>query len=81
MRYLVLKCVLLKYYNANIKPIIQNGLIVYGGTSFAALNQIHLFQRKIIRMIFFKRKYDSIISTFYDNKILTVHELYICDLL
>ena len=32
-------------------------------------------------MIFFKRKYDSITSTFYDNKILTVHELYIYDLL
>ena len=81
MRYLVPKCVSLKYYNANIKPIIQYGLLVYGGTSFAALNQIHLFQRKIIRMIFFKRKYDIITSTFYDNKILTVHELYIYDLL
>ena len=56
MRYYVPKYVLLKYYNANIKLIIQNGLLVHGDFWFSILNQILMYQRKIFRMIFFKKK-------------------------
>ena len=38
-------------------------------------------QRKIVRMICFKRKFDTITKFFSDNKILTVHELYVYDLM
>ena len=36
-------------------------------------------QRKIVRMICFKSKFDTITKLFSDNKILTVHELYVYD--
>ena len=38
-------------------------------------------QRKIVRMICFKRKFDTVTKFFSDNKILTVHELYVYDLM
>ena len=40
MRHYVPRSILLKNYMSNIKPIIQNGLLVYGGTSFSFLNPI-----------------------------------------
>ena len=43
MRHYVPKCVSLKFYNANIKPIKQYGLIVNGGNSFAILNQVLMY--------------------------------------
>ena len=64
---------------SNIKPIKQYGLLVYGGTSFSFLNPILNMQRKIVRMICFKKKFDTITKFFSDNKILTVHELYVYD--
>ena len=81
MRHYVPKSILLKYYQSNIKPVIQYGILVYSGTSFLNLNQILILQRKIVRMIYFKNKYDSITEALVDNKILTVHELYVYDLL
>ena len=81
MHHYVPKSILLKYYQSNIKPVIQYGILVYGGTSFSNLNQILILQRKIVRMIYFKNKYDSITEALIDKKILTVHELYIYDLL
>ena len=80
MRHYVPRSILLKYYMSNIKPIIQYGLLVYGGTRFSFLNPILNMQRKIVRMICFKRKFDTITKFFSDNKILTVHELYVYDL-
>ena len=63
------------------QTIIQYGLLVYGGTSFSNLNPIFLLQKKIIRMIYKVRKFDSIRERFREHKILTVHELYVYDLL
>ena len=81
MRKFVPMDVLIRYYCYNIKPIIQYGLLVYGGTSFSNLNPIFLLQKKIIRMIYKVRKFDSIRERFREHKILTVHELYVYDLL
>ena len=52
---IVSKCVLLKYYNANIKPIVHYGLLVYVGTSISILNQVLLYQRKTNSDIFQKK--------------------------
>ena len=74
MRHYIPKSNLLKYYQSNIKPVIQYGILVYGGTSFSNLNQILILQRKIVQMIYFKSKFDSIMEALIDNKISTVHD-------
>ena len=53
MRNFTPRSVLLKYYNYNILPIIQYGLLFYGCTSINALNPIHMLQKKIMRLIFY----------------------------
>ena len=52
VRQYVPTSILLKYYPSNIKPIIQYGLLVYGGTVFYLLNQFFMLERKIVRIIF-----------------------------
>ena len=64
MRHYVPRSILLKYYMSNIKPKLQYGLLVYGGTSFSFLNPILIMQRKIVRMICFKKKFDTITILF-----------------
>ena len=55
MRHFVPKLVVLKYYNSNVKPTMQNGLSAYAGISFAVLNQLLMVQRKLLRMTYSKR--------------------------
>ena len=80
MRYFVPRATLIKYYTSNVKTTIQYGLLVHGCTSFANLNAILLLHKKF-RMIYFKLKFDSFSNEFQYNGILSVHELFIYDLL
>ena len=81
MRHYVPRSVLLKYYFCNVKPIVQYGILVYGCTSFTVLEPIPAMQRKILRLIYFKSKHESVSKVFEDMKILTVHELYVYELI
>ena len=81
LRHYVPRNVLLRYYSSNIKPIIQYGLLVYGCVSYRTLEQILKMQKKILRLILFL-KYRQSVSEYFDNlNILTVHELYVYELL
>ena len=42
LRHLVPRVFLLRFYDTNIKPIIQYGILVYGCTSLNALKPIHI---------------------------------------
>ena len=81
MRHFVPKSVLLKYLISNVKPTMQFGLLVYVGTSYTLLNQLLMMQRKIPRIIKFKKNFENITQTVIDNKILSAHELYLFVLL
>ena len=65
------KC-LLMFYNSFAKSIICYELIVCGSAAKTNLKKIENAQRRILRAIFFKKKFDSL----RDNKIFTVYELY-----
>ena len=71
---------LLKFYLAYVVPIISYGLLVYGSTSKTNLEKIYICQKRILRTIFFKRKYDHITTKFNDLGIDTVHEIYLTQL-
>ena len=81
MRHYVPRSVLLKYCFCNVKRIVQDGILVYGCTSFIALEPIIAMQRKILRLIYFKSKHEIVSKVFEDVKILTVHELYVYELI
>ena len=69
------KC-LLMFYNSFAKSVICYGLIVYGSAAKTNLKKIENAQRRILRAIFFKNKFDSLRDILLDNKIFTVYELY-----
>ena len=69
------KC-LLMFYNSFVKSIICYGLIVYGSATKTNLKKIENAQRRILRAIFYKKKFDSLRDILLDNKIFTVYELY-----
>ena len=68
---------LLNFYLAYVVPIISNGLLVYGSTSKTKLEKIYICQKRILRTIFFKRKYEHETTKFNDLGIDTAHEIYL----
>ena len=81
LRHFVSKNVLFKYYNFYVKPVLQYGLLVYGGNSFSNLDQLSVFQRKFIRLCLFKKPTANVEQDFIDNNILTITQLYFYDLI
>ena len=73
------KC-LLMFYNSFARSIISYGILVYGSAAKTNLKKIENAQRRIIRAIFFKKRSESISNLLLENKILTVFELYIEEL-
>ena len=83
LRHFVPRYQLLEYYKSVINPIMQYGILVYGHCTFSSLvvvHQLHL-QKKILKMIFFRKRRNHSNDLFIGNKILTVFELHIYELL
>ena len=76
LRHFVTREVLLDYYMFYVKPVIQYGILVYGGTYFGKLEKISILQRKFFRLLFFKRYTDNIDAQLCMNNVLTVKQLY-----
>ena len=68
---------LLRFYLAYVVPIISYGLLIYGCTSKTNLENVLLFQKRILRTIFFKQKFEHITSKFKEFGLETVHEIYL----
>ena len=56
LRHFVSKNVLFNYYNLYMKPVLQYGLLIYGGNSLSNLDKLSVYQRKMIRLILFKKR-------------------------
>ena len=81
LRHYVPRNFLLRYYSSNIKPIIQYGLLVYGCVRYRTLEPILKMQKKVLRLILFLKYWQSVSEYFDILNILTVHELYVYELL
>ena len=81
MRHYVPRNLLIEYYKSNVNPIIQYGIIVYGCCSFSSLQPILRLQKKILKFTYFRKKYSNSEDIFVRNKLLTVYEFHIYELL
>ena len=63
------------FYNSFAKSVTCYGLLVYGSAAKTNLQKIECAQRRILRAIFFKKKFDSMVNLLADNKILNLFEL------
>ena len=73
------KC-LLMFYNSFAKSVLTYGLLLYGTAFKTNLSKIETVQRRILRAIFFK-KMILCKNVFAGNKILTVFELFMVEIL
>ena len=81
LRHFVPKWELMNYYKTNVVPIIQYGILVFGCCSYKALEPIFIMQKKILKLIYFRKRRDSCDDIFLKNECLTVYELHIYELL
>ena len=77
----VSKNVLLRYYNTYVNPSILYGLLIYGCTSKRKLEPIHIMQKKILRIIYGKKRDYPSRELFVESKVLSVYELYCFELI
>ena len=80
-RHYVQKHQLIAYYGSNINPIIQYGIPVYGCCSYTSLEPIYVLQKKLSKLMYFRKSRDSCNDIFFENNILAVYELHIYELL
>ena len=76
LRHFVRREILISYYMFHVKPLMQYGILVNGGTYFGKLEEISVLQGKFFRLLFFKRYTDNIDAELYMNNVLTVKQLY-----
>ena len=60
---------LLQFYNAFVKTKNQYGILVYGCCKHTSLKPIFMLQKRIIKTIFSKRKYDHISKEMIEKKL------------
>ena len=70
------KCPLM-FYNSFAKSRIRYGLLIYGSGAITNMSKSEKAQRRILRAIFFKKKFYSLNDLLRTNEILTVFELFI----
>ena len=81
LRHFVSKSVLYSYYNFYVRPVLQYGILIYGSTCTTHLSKLCKLQRKIIRLIHFKKKQHAVDNEMISNKILSVQQLYVYEVI
>ena len=71
---------MIRVYKKNVQPIIQYGVLAYGSTTKSFLRPINKANR-LLRIIFFKRKFESTTKIREENNIYSTQELHIYELL
>ena len=77
VRDLYTKKHLLMFYKAFAESVIRYGLIIYGSALKTTLRSIDSAQRRILRAIYFKKKYDSLSQIYSTNCLSNVYEMFI----
>ena len=68
-------------YKTNISSIIQYSILAYGCSSYSNLLPIYNLQKKILKLIYFRKKSDSTNDSIVKNNLLNIYQLHIYELL
>ena len=71
---------MIKAYNNYVKPVVQYGVLVYGTSSFSSITKIDQMVKRLIKIISFKTKYESIRDFREKNRMYLASELHIYEL-
>ena len=71
---------MIKAYNNYVKPVVQYGVLVYGTSSFSSITKIDQMVKRLIKIISFKTKYESIRDFREKNRMYLASELHTYEL-
>ena len=71
---------MIKAYNNYVKPVVQYGVLVYGTSSFSSITKIDQMVKRLIKIISFKTKYESIRDFREKNRMYFASELHTYEL-
>ena len=71
---------MIQVFRTYIKPILQYGVLIYGSTSKNVLKNLEKLTKRLIKIIFYKRSFESLGSLREEHKLFTVRELHIYEL-
>ena len=72
---------LVQFYRTYVQPVIQYGVLVYANTSNQKLKPLNQLVKRIVRIITFKKKFDSITSKRKELLLYNVSELHLYGIL
>ena len=72
---------MIRVYKTYVQPIIQYGAIAYGSTTKSILQPIDNKVNRLLRIIFFQKKFESTTKIREENNIYSTQELHIYELL
>ena len=72
---------LVRAFKTYVQPVVQYGVLIYGCTTSSLLNRVSLVIDRIIKIIFFKRKFDSVKEEREKSKIYSAQELHCYEIL
>ena len=81
LRKILNRKTLIRAFKTYIQPIIQYGVLVYGSTAKSKIDKISTKINRILKIIYFRRKYDSIAKEREINFIYNAAELHVYELL
>ena len=81
LRHFLPRRTLITYYKQYVQPAIQYGCLVYCGTTESKLYPIFVQQKKILRVIYFKRRSHTSRELFIRSGVTSVYEIYLNELL
>ena len=76
LRFIFTRTQLLKIFKIYVKPKVQHGIMIYGSTNEVFLKPINMLNKRILRITFWKRKYESIERIHVQNLISKASELH-----
>ena len=71
---------MIQVFRTYIKPILQYGVLIYGSTSKNVLKNVEKLTKRLIKIIFYKKSFESLGSLREEHKLFTVRELHIFEL-
>ena len=71
---------MVKAFKCYVKPVIQYGILVYGCASKTLMNKIDALCRRLLRIIFYKKKFESVQTEIDKHKLYSAKELHVYEL-
>ena len=72
---------MIKAFRTYIQPIVQYGVLIYGSTTITTIREIDKYFKRIVRLIFHRKKFESTYKERVKHRIYLASELHAYEVL